>query len=86
MTKKQPISILKPELTAALHFAKPHKQEIDAPPRSAMKKHLSGLIPKGDVRLTANISQNHHLKLKIAAAQKRTTIGELIEQMVDQIC
>jgi hypothetical protein len=43
----------------------------------------SGLVPGGDVRLTANIRGDLHLKLKIRAAQERTTIGELIEQWVE---
>ena len=42
----------------------------------------SGLVPEGDVRLTANIRGDLHLKLKIRAAQERTTIGELIEQWI----
>ena len=42
----------------------------------------SGLVPEGDVRLTANIRGDLHLKLKIRAAQERTTVGELIEQWV----
>ena len=43
----------------------------------------SGLVPTGDVRLTANIRGDLHLKLKIRAAQERTTVGELIERWVD---
>ncbi len=43
----------------------------------------SGLVPEGDVRLTANIRGDLHLKLKIEAAQRRTTIGELIEELVE---
>jgi hypothetical protein len=42
----------------------------------------SGMIPSGDVRLTANIQADLHLKLKIRAAQERTTVGELIESWV----
>ncbi|WP_298269466.1 hypothetical protein [Geobacter sp.] len=45
-------------------------------------RSLSGLVPEGDVRLTANIREDLHLRLKIAAARQRTTIGELIELMV----
>ena len=41
-------------------------------------------VPEGDVRLTANIRQDLHLKLKIAAATRRTTIGELIEELVER--
>jgi len=44
---------------------------------------VSGLVPEGDVRLTANIRQDLHLKLKIEAAHRRTTIGDLIEELVE---
>ena len=44
----------------------------------------SGLIPEGDVRLTANIREDLHLRLKISAARQRTTIGELIEELVER--
>lgn len=47
-------------------------------------KQVSGLVPEGDVRLTANISEEHHIKLKVAAATQRTTIGELIERLIDK--
>lgn len=43
----------------------------------------SGQVPDGDVRLTANIGEEYHLRLKIAAARRKTTVGELIEQMID---
>jgi hypothetical protein len=51
-----------------------------APPVPARK--ISGLVPEGDVRLTANIRQDLHLKLKIASAYRRTTIGEIIEELI----
>lgn len=98
--KKTQISISKPDLgAAALGFATGGAQEaleangepktaIDIPrkekPATRPSKQVSGLVPLGDVRLTANISEQHHIKLKIAAAQNRTTIGELIEQMIDK--
>ena len=47
-------------------------------------ENLSGKVPAGDVRLSANIDQDIHLKLKIAAARERTTIGELIERLVQE--
>jgi len=46
-------------------------------------KTLSGQIPAGDVRLTANIREDLHLKLKIRAAERRTTVGELIEEWIE---
>lgn len=47
-------------------------------------KKISGLVPAGDVRLTANIREDLHLKLKIASARRRTTIGEIIEELIEQ--
>ena len=52
--------------------------------KAAVKGTLSGQVPEGDVRLTANIREDLHLKLKIAAARRRTTIGELLEEMVEK--
>ncbi len=49
----------------------------------------SGLVPAGDVRLTANIRRDLHKRLKDAAAQRQYetgkgfTIGELIEELID---
>lgn len=51
---------------------------------NAPRKGVSGLVPEGDVRLTANIRQDLHLKLKIASAYRRTTIGEIIEELVEK--
>ena len=68
--------------------AKPAVQRqrgLAAPQTAPRKGKASGssAVPEGDVRLTANIRQDLHLKLKIAAARQRTTIGELIEQWVE---
>ena len=49
------------------------------PPRTS-----PGGAPAGDVRLTVNIREDLHLKLKIMAAKRRTTIGELLEGLVEQ--
>ncbi len=50
--------------------------------RKAPEAAKSGPVPVGDVRLTVNIRKDLHLKLKIRAARRRTTIGELIEKWV----
>ena len=100
MAKKQEVSILKPTMgAAALGFATGSQQEAvgrtlgggqgagaakAGKSAKAPSKQVSGLVPAGDVRLTANISEEHHIKLKVAAATKRTTIGELIEQLIDK--
>jgi len=40
--------------------------------------------PEDDVRLTANIKKELHLKLKIYAANERTTAGEVIEMLIER--
>ena len=52
--------------------------------KSRTAKTAPAPVPEGDVRLTANIRQDLHLKLKIVAATRRTTIGELIEELVER--
>lgn len=44
----------------------------------------SGLVPAGDIRLTANVKEEIHLKLKLVSVHRRTTIGELIEELVEK--
>jgi hypothetical protein len=67
------------------------KTKRDVAPRSRKKGSLgkagavvtSGLVPAGDVRLTANIRADLHMKLKIRAVERRTTVGELVEQWIE---
>ena len=88
-------SIMKPKVTAedALRFAigsDPSKSDriIGKPKKTAYKatqeaESKSGLVPEGDVRLTANMRGDLHMKLKMKAVQDRTTIGDLLEALVD---
>jgi len=46
------------------------------------KKKKRGNIPEGDIRLAANINRKLHKRLKLAAVQRETTIGQLIEQFI----
>ena len=73
----KPNSLRKPTLDPATvrQFAEGHTRKPT--------KTQSGQIPAGDVRLTANIREDLHLKLKIRAAQERTTVGELIERWIE---
>lgn len=94
MTKKIS-SLKKPTLSSdaerARAFAEGGSEKAPAPamparstgvasPASAAK---SRLVPAGDVRLTANIRADLHLKLKIRAAEGRTTVGDLIEEWIE---
>ena len=47
-------------------------------------KSKSGLIPEGDVRLTANIKSELHTRLKIEAAKRRMYIGDLVEELIQE--
>ncbi len=86
-------ALKKPTLStdAVLAFAEGATSGEQAPARGehagASKKGAkavkSGLVPAGDVRLTANIREDLHLRLKIRAAQERTTVGELIERWIE---
>lgn len=72
--------IRKPDLMQmATNFA----IEPEMPAAQENNKKGSGFVPDGDVRLTANIRQDLHLKLKIAAANRRMTIGEIIENLIE---
>lgn len=79
---KQAVITKKPTIdtNAALKFAavQPYSNSRQ------MSQGTSGLVPAGDVRLTANIRQDLHLKLKLRAVNERTTIGELIEQLIEK--
>ena len=47
---------------------------------------MSGNVPAGDVRLTLNVKEELHQKLKVASAMTRTTMGQLVEQLIaDQL-
>jgi pyruvate/2-oxoglutarate dehydrogenase complex dihydrolipoamide acyltransferase (E2) component len=72
-----------PAKLAAAPAPRPTKKRGKAPLAPADRK-VSGLVPQGDVRLTANVRQDLHLKLKIASAYRRTTIGEIIEELIDR--
>ncbi len=87
VTQKTPRTAAKREPGDTKPRIKPGTGKTTQKSRSKKKgtesvRPTSGQVPEGDVRLTANIREDLHLKLKIAAAQKRTTIGELIEMLV----
>jgi len=72
MAKKKPLSIKKPTLNKTLGFAK------------GKKPSKSGLVPDGDTRLVCNVRSDLHKKLKHAAVDEETTIGQIVESMIDK--
>ena len=93
---KRKLIVKKPTLEQVHQFAgtPPEGPQGDKSPKGGAGKgkaektapespqNQSGNVPAGDVRLSANIDQDLHLKLKIAAAKERTTIGELLERLI----
>ena len=53
------------------------------PARQEKPKVLS-IVPESDVRLTANIKQSLHMRLKIQAAKESISMGAIIERMIDE--
>jgi len=46
------------------------------------KKTRTGSVPEGDARLSVNVDKKLHKRLKIEAAKRETTVGEIIEQLI----
>lgn len=87
--------ITKPNLKAqqALAFASEEAETVNQaePPKPAKKKPLKASqkkrvfnAPEGDKRLTINIKEDLHKKLKIAAIERDMTAGELIEALIEK--
>jgi len=72
MAKKKTLSIKKPTLAATTKFAKGNKPS------------KSGLVPDGDTRLVCNVRSDLHIKLKHVAVDERTTIGQIVERLIDK--
>ncbi len=72
MAKKKAVSIRKPTLATTNEFAKGNKAS------------KSGLVPVGDTRLVCNVRSDLHKKLKHTAVDEATTIGEIVERLIDK--
>ncbi len=81
--RKQP-TLKKTSQRPAPREAKGHAAVRSTARKERVPKTAAGPVPEGDVRLTANIREDLHLKLKIVAATRRTTIGELLEDLVER--
>ena len=50
--------------------------------KKTKKKNVSGQVPEGDVRLTANIRKDLHKKLRHTAIDRETTVGDILEELI----
>ncbi|MEW6351461.1 MAG: hypothetical protein AB1646_20605 [Thermodesulfobacteriota bacterium] len=87
--KEKKLQVQKPILDAnlALTFAEEQTRlttkKATSPKSAEHTDSHSGKVPKGDVRLTVNVRQDLHLRLKVEAAHRRTTIGEILEELIE---
>lgn len=88
--KKKPSTLKKPVLTneAVLGFAegrsssKPPSKKAAAAAADATS--TSRFPPSGDIRLTVNLREDLHMRLKMEAVKRRTTVGEILEDLVQE--
>jgi len=92
MVKRVP-NLNKPDVDTALKFAAEGDNSIPGAVSAGLpagtvsaaeKTGRSGLIPEGHVRLNANVKKVLHTRIKIEAARQGKTIGDLIEDLIDQ--
>ena len=99
MTARKPASISKPQLAAGtISFIagapKPSgagaslpKEKKTAPRASKVVSSNSARVffaPEGDKRLTINMREDLHKRLKIAAIEQGSTVGEILEKLVEE--
>lgn len=93
MSKIKAATVGKPQINTDLAMGFATKEAPQAVKSESARKggqSASGLVPPGDVRLTANIRRDLHLRIKNAAAQRQAeigrgfTIGELIEELIEK--
>lgn len=68
-------------MTSGNRGLKSRIRRVDSSPDAPSATALS-TAPSGDVRLTVNLQADLHAKLKIRAAQERSTMGDLIEAWI----
>ena len=49
-----------------------------------VRGNKSTIAPPGDTRLTVNLREDLHLKLRMKALEQRTTAGEILEQLIER--
>lgn len=93
MAKKKQPSLKKPVLSSeeVLGFAEGKttkraggKSRSAEQSESAEASSTSRFPPSGDIRLTVNIRNDLHMRLKMEAVKRRTTVGEILEDLVEQ--
>jgi hypothetical protein len=87
MAKKKQPTLKKPVLSTAavLGFAEGKRSASKGRAVSISEaSSASRFPPTGDIRLTVNIRGDLHMRLKMEAVKHRTTVGEILEGLVQQ--
>ena len=74
-------SLMKPSLATVTTFAEGGNELKDQTAR-LLRSIRGSHAPAGDVRLTINIKQELHRKLKIKAIEENTTVGRMVESWI----
>jgi hypothetical protein len=51
---------------------------------AAESSPVSRFAPSGDIRLTVNLREDLHMRLKMEAVKRRSTVGEILEELVQR--
>lgn len=91
MIKKTAIEIIKPDFDAALQFGEKFQQKpIERPITTSNQTNeerqakRSFNAPEGYKRLTINLPESLHKKLKMAAVEQGITATEIIERILNK--
>lgn len=71
--KRKSAILKKPTMDQALAFAE-----------NKLQGSKSTAAPDGDTRLTVNLRNSLHLKLRMKALEQKTTAGDLLEQLIEK--
>jgi len=75
-------SLIKPSLATVTTFAEQGGNDLRDQTVRLLRSIRGGHAPAGDVRLTINIKQELHRKLKIKAIEENTTVGRMVEAWI----
>lgn len=75
-------SLMKPSLATVTTFAEQGGNDLKDQTARLLRSIRGGHAPAGDVRLTINIKQELHRKLKIKAIEENTTVGRMVEAWI----
>ena len=68
---------------SSVSIKKPQRDKVLAFAGKVANKDKPGPVPEGSQRLTVNMENSLHMRLKLEAVKQGTTMGRLLEKLVD---